>query len=72
MATSGIVALVVLALVAGFAMGWSVHAARSAPALAAAQAESRAVRDAADLTSRALASAVGTPPDGSRWQSGRR
>lgn len=57
MATSGNVAIAILALAAGIAVGWCAHAARSAPALAAAQAESRAVRDAADLTSRALASA---------------
>ncbi|GAA3032633.1 hypothetical protein GCM10010528_12220 [Gordonia defluvii] len=57
MATSTVATLVCLALIAGLAIGWSAHASRSAPALAAARAEARAVRESADLASRALASA---------------
>ncbi|GAB09777.1 hypothetical protein GOARA_047_00120 [Gordonia araii NBRC 100433] len=57
MATPMVVVLVLAALAAGLAVGWSVHASLTAPALAAARAEARAVRESADLASRALASA---------------
>ncbi|MFT3900653.1 MAG: DNA recombination protein RmuC [Gordonia sp. (in: high G+C Gram-positive bacteria)] len=57
MTTSIVIALVCLALLTGFAVGWSFQASRLAPALAAARAEAQAVRESADLASRALASA---------------
>lgn len=57
MAISSVIALVCCALLAGFVVGWSVHASRVAPALAAARAEAAAVRESSELASRALAAA---------------
>ncbi|GED98844.1 DNA recombination protein RmuC [Gordonia crocea] len=66
MTTTAVIALVCVCVLAGFAVGWSAQASRSAPALAAARAEARAVRESADLASHALASAS---EDAARLQS---